>query len=736
MIEFVQGKRNIIMTLAILFVVVSLSGTTYSLFFNAETTNTINYDTGVLNLEVIEDKKITIENSFPTLDSEGMKQEPYKLTIKNTGTVPYVFDLKMLASTYENTVDTKYIKVMVDDNTPKTLYETSNLIASNVIVYPNEDRIFNIRVWLDNNTPNQELGKTFIAKIATNGESIYKTQDKSGANKPNLIDNMIPIYYDEKTSSWNKADKNNIVENATWYNYSEGMWANAVSIKDSKKQIYDVAGNNNIIINKIDHNNTNAVLGNNYLDLGIKNNKSKISSILRIKFDTIEDKQIYIISNSNSSYYYDTTENKFVLNVGNISSSSSKYIIEEKKWYIIGFTYDENKVSFYVNGTKISTVEMYTEMSKNSTFKLGTDNKEKIISNITVGDVYIYNKVLSDKEIELNYKTNINIIYNSLIAGYNNFVPMTNLEYYNNMPNGTKIRESDIISMYVWIPRFKYQLFNSTGKNIDLNETLTKGIGISFENGTESTGSIYCKDNLCYSDNLMITKLTDNDNGKYYTHPAFTTKDGEVTGFWISKYELSQDKNILYSKKGTESLTNLPLSDLYKLIKTIKSEYSYHMITNTEWGAVTYLTNSIYGICKNNSCKNMVPNNSLISGSELSDSTTNNNYGVFDMNGGYAEFVMANYADEFGNISLSNTQFNNVPISNNDYDLYKETFILGDATKELSEEKPKWTQTQMDSTNNWLVRGGIYIEENASIFSYRSSADAANEYITTRITIK
>ena len=210
MIEFVQGKRNIIMTLAILFVVVSLSGTTYSLFFNAETTNVINYNTGVLNLEIIEDKKIVLANTFPTIDSDGMKGEPYKLTIKNTGTVPYIFDLRMLSSTSDNTVDTKYIKVMVDNNTPKTLYETSNTISSNVILYPGEEKVFSIRVWLDNNTPNQELGKTFVAKIVTDGESTYKTQDKSKANRPILINNMIPVYYDENTSTWNKADKNNI----------------------------------------------------------------------------------------------------------------------------------------------------------------------------------------------------------------------------------------------------------------------------------------------------------------------------------------------------------------------------------------------------------------------------------------------------------------------------------------------------------------------------------------------
>ena len=94
-----------------------------------------------------------------------------------------------------------------------------------------------------------------------------------------------------------------------------------------------------------------------------------------------------------------------------------------------------------------------------------------------------------------------------------------------------------VLSLNCGSSSLKYKLFNATGKSINLTTTLTNGIAITFENNEESTGTIFCKKDDCYSDNLMITKLTDNDNGKYYTHPAFTTKNGEVSGFWISKYE-------------------------------------------------------------------------------------------------------------------------------------------------------------------------------------------------------
>ena len=67
--------------------------------------------------------------------------------------------------------------------------------------------------------------------------------DTSGANKPVLASNMIPVYYDEANSVWKKADKNNSQKDYRWYSYSstgeyKGMWANAVTVKEANRQTY------------------------------------------------------------------------------------------------------------------------------------------------------------------------------------------------------------------------------------------------------------------------------------------------------------------------------------------------------------------------------------------------------------------------------------------------------------------------------------------------------------------
>ena len=163
MIDFVKTKRHYIMALAIMFVVVSLSGPTYSLFINVDETDDFIYSTGNLELQFMEDEQISIQSAFPMIDSDGFKTAPYSLTIKNTGSLPYLFDLKMLSSTDDNVIDMQYIKYQVNDGKTSTLYASNGVIASNVLLYPEEEITFNVRVWLDISTPNAELGKTFVA---------------------------------------------------------------------------------------------------------------------------------------------------------------------------------------------------------------------------------------------------------------------------------------------------------------------------------------------------------------------------------------------------------------------------------------------------------------------------------------------------------------------------------------------------------------------------------------------
>ena len=750
LLKTIKIHRSYIIALTILFVFVSLSGTTYSLFLKNDTTDSFTYNTGLLDLQFVEDEQISLDSVFPIIDSKALEEEPYTLTIKNTGTLTYLFDLKMLSDTDENVINSKYIKVKVNDQLPTTLYAINNTIYSNVILYPGEEKTFKINIWLDIDTPNGELGKKFIAKVVTTGSSIYKTLDSSGANHPILKDNMIPIYYDESTKVWKKADNSNTVESYEWYNYNNQKWANVAVIKNTDKKIYDVTRKNNLTVKDIHVNSSNVVIDEKYLDLSYKHNYEEISNIIRLKINNITEDKIYIISNGKISYYYDVKTKKFVLTNGEQAISSKEYNLEEDNWYIIGYTYDGNEVNFYADGNKLTTGYLNGTINSNSTFKLGTNNKFDKISNIIVGDIYIYNDILTAVEINHNYKKSINIIYDNLVCGYNEFTPMTLEEYYLSKPIGTTIKNEDISMYYVWIPRYKYRLWNVTGENnIDSYDAYKKGIEIQFEKDNTTSGVINCKNNECYTDELLITKVTNNDNGKYYTHPAFK----DLSGIWVSKYEIStsnsscnkeDSSNCLSTNFNVESKPenyawrNNYLSNFYKVVKKISN--NHYIINNSEWGAISYLTHSKYGLCENGKCNEIGNNNTFISGNDISDSTTGNMSGVFDMSGSASEFVMSNYANENQEVSLENTHFGNTTLKDNEYTLYyKDTFVLGDATKEISLKDSIWYNNQanyINDTNNWFIRGGVLDMENSGIFSYNATTDINNEYISTRIIIK
>ena len=173
---------------------------------------------------------------------------------------------------------------------------------------------------------------------------------------------------------------------------------------------------------------------------------------------------------------------------------------------------------------------------------------------------------------------------------------------------GDVVNESDIDLWYVWIPRYKYKLFNANNGSINPQE-----IEIAFESGTETTGIVKCVDTIATSGTSSQT-CTNATNGNWYTHPAFTFGNQELTGFWVGKFEVSGSTSKITIKPNVISLRNQTLSSFFTAIQNINTIYNLngdsHMMKNMEWGAVAYLSHSKYGTCDNGICKEISINNS------------------------------------------------------------------------------------------------------------------------------
>ena len=269
---------------------------------------------------------------------------------------------------------------------------------------------------------------------------------------------------------------------------------------------------------------------------------------------------------------------------------------------------------------------------------------------------------------------------------------------------GEIIPESDIKQYYVWIPRYKYQLWNVNGENKYPKGTSESAINIVFENKeTEASNGT--------------------QNGEWLTHPAFTSFN--TNGIWVGKYETSYDEetytdsskfltanpnyaaatkasNIII-KPNVRSLTMKSVSESYILGRGVNENLNSHMMKNSEWGAVTYLTYSLFGKCTEDSCEEIYINNintgyrgntakfsgqfeyggsiTGCSGSSATASvssnqkacapgyaynevnnkasTTGNISGIYDMSGGAWEYVMGVIKDINGKpISGRNNKYN------------------------------------------------------------------------------
>ena len=308
---------------------------------------------------------------------------------------------------------------------------------------------------------------------------------------------------------------------------------------------------------------------------------------------------------------------------------------------------------------------------------------------------------------------------------------------------GEEVLMDDITTMWVWIPRF-----NTTTPS-------------NYNGGTQA------KPNA-----IDVTFVKQNE----VALDAFTFGNKELSGFWYGKFETSHttltssetndnlgctnetcsNANGIIIKPNVTSLTRSNVSNFFYASRSmeqannsfgfVSTEVDTHMSKNNEWGAVAYLTHSIYGRCTGStSCTEVGINNNnnyktgygAPAGSGTGDfneaynttrgkdaSTTNNIYGIYDMSGGRYEYVMGVY-----NNSKSSSGFNSLPDSKY-YNNYTTTEYQGHA---LYGTKGWYYDGNdvLDTSKSWYARGGGYNSgATAGVFNYYTYYGGAAYYST------
>ena len=326
---------------------------------------------------------------------------------------------------------------------------------------------------------------------------------------------------------------------------------------------------------------------------------------------------------------------------------------------------------------------------------------------------------------------------------------------------GQEVTEENVALWYVWIPRYKYTIFNGQS-GASSNEQVIK---VSFEKNTNRTGTVTCVDDFSASERSEV--CTDSTYGSVtnfkstYTHPAFKFGSTELTGFWFGKFELSGSSSSVKMVPNVSSYTGANMGTYFNAVKRVESTYGItnadsHVIKNMEWGAVAYLKQSKFG----QGATEVTINTEKYTGggtgdaykANVSQSTTGNIYGVYDMNGGFwdnAMGIMLNSGNAFytGKTGLSSS------IDPKYYDKYKyggstvqARGKLGDATRETMKTygttRGGWYSNYADfpyGDRNMITRGGRYSHgANAGEFAldYMTGAGGYNNTTRGSITAK
>ena len=283
------SKKTYLIMLSVILVLVTMIGTSFGFFMKVDEKD-VNYQTGILSIELVTSgddlgQTINLYNTVPMTDEEGKALSPYKFKVTNTGTLNYKFDLKLVLDQTvmnedgctNNTLDYSNVKIMVNNNEPVLLSSLNDsIILANTTLAPKKSITLEVRMWLDENTTNQAIGKHFHAKLATDGYAVY-TEEEKGANLATLITNK---YNDNK-------DATPVVNNSINYYYasSESLMQDV----GNNIRYYGANPNNYIYFNCDDYSNQSSSTCEVWRIIGVFDGKVKImrgSSIGSYSWDT------------------------------------------------------------------------------------------------------------------------------------------------------------------------------------------------------------------------------------------------------------------------------------------------------------------------------------------------------------------------------------------------------------------------------------------------------------------
>jgi hypothetical protein len=444
---------------------------------------------------------------------------------------------------------------------------------------------------------------------------------------------------------------------------------------------------------------------------------------IAVKVDGVSQSDFPI---QNDGYYYTAT------NITCTNGASAEW--DNDKWGLLTYNLTKSGTKCEVNFTK---QEQYTETILNGADPVLSGN---LIAVKIADDGTVTKADVSTKWYEYENKVWANaVILKDKTKTYS---------------DGETIPEDNIESYFVWIPKYSYQLWDlgeytsatevSSWSEVPASTASEIQIKFGTDNTTDKTGECATPMTSGATGNCTI--------GDYMTHPAFI--NSKSNGIWVGKFEIGYDGATTTTEaevSSTDSTKIIVKPNVYSwrnntVYNFFMASYNYyrtldsHMMKNTEWGAVAYLSYTKYGINEKvwmNNNSNYVTGcvaNSVSAGindgclntyntsTGYNGSTTGNISGIYDMSGGAWEYVAAYRGNTPGSSGFTTAtlaeyaSYLDVYNTESDVNTYNNR-ILGDATGEMGPFYKVGDQycnlfrdfsSFVGSSLSWFFRGGAY----------------------------
>jgi len=698
-----------------LFGIVGISYAMYTFVGTGTTENVIT--TGQIRVAFNEQNNIKIQNRYPETDDEGLanpdpnSQMTFTVSSDIAGDMSLNYAVGLTEIQEGKTLTDDYIKIHLEKNgnvadnfgeywaNSISYFETAsvpgylnNYVIAQGTVSGTQTDTYTLKAWIaeyyDLPTADTSNGKVHSNKT-TSEEFSFKIKvvamqeinlDASGANKPQIASYMIPVYYDETFDMWKKADTLNVNKEHQWYDYNNKMWANAVMVKDEKRDLYIKADAGT----SIPMEDINAMWVWIPRFSAEKAYEFQITDLFEVVKLSENDKNSMV--NDMCINYWDVNEEYCTESMETLSTGGIVEGQTLKQWLMY-------------HGSAISSGKYESEITSEITYKITEQHKEELINDVCV--LYM-GKTLDE----------CTMLINDAINNENDALLLSFIDNY---------------LLYDW----------------DYGSKLEYG---SFD----------------------ITFVGVNEEA----HDAFSA-NSQIPGFWVGKFENSsniacvpEDNSELENGCNTEnhklvilpnkeSLRGISVDTISNLIQHSNDNFEKignlrpftWLISSNRWGAVAYLSQSIYGRCTSlTSCLTPGINNnsnyktgygapagSLVDENNgtynttqgMNASTTGNIYGIYDMSGGADEYVRGYYND-------------GIDIRANEVTYDDGTLYMEYGMQHALTETASWyggIHNFVYIGNEYFIRGGNYNEANANLFSYNTNDGTSKVNVSSRSTL-